>query len=263
MALQSPPAKALFLGFIAILMWGMLPLLRLYAAELPSLQLAWMSFCLAAAVTLLLSGFQGQNRYMLRAVRKDGQALWAASLLLGAVAFYFAALTQAPAAEVTLVTYLWPLGLSAALQINASRLPGRRMCAGLLLAFAGAALALLTGKEEKSPAGGSLGQWAGYTLGLASGLCWLGYSLLLRRIPQDLGLQAWIFALAGIKAGILHMLMESTASSFSTPASLSVLSIGVGPYGLAFLCWGYGLSFGQTRILGALSTQCLLFPPCF
>jgi drug/metabolite transporter (DMT)-like permease len=246
------PYKGTFLGFTAILMWGMLPLLRLYASALPPLQLAWISFFIAAAVTWLLHGFQGQKESLLQAVYKDGKALWAASFLLGAVAFYFAALTQAPAAEVTLVTYMWPLGLSIAVHISACRLPGLQMCTGLLLAFAGAALALLTGNEGKSLQGLSLGLFAGYALGLSSGLCWLGYSLMLRRIPQSFGLQAQIFALAGIKAGILHFLLETTATTVSTAGLLSALSIGIGPYGLAFICWGYGLCFGQTKILSAL-----------
>jgi drug/metabolite transporter (DMT)-like permease len=143
-----------FLGTIAVLMWGVLPLLRLLAGDIPPLQLTCMSLFMACVVTFVLNGHPGKpsrNQGETRAQRED--ARWSSVFLLGAVVFYFAALAKGPAAEVTLITYLWPLGLSGMLCIQAGCLTSIQMGTGVLLSFGGAALALL------SRDGGSA--WAG------------------------------------------------------------------------------------------------------
>jgi drug/metabolite transporter (DMT)-like permease len=246
--------KGNLLGGIAVLMWGALPLLRLMAEEIPPLQLTTMSLFMAAVVTSGLH-LRGQHRVQAKPKNRSpaGRDVWLAALfLLGAVVFYFAALASGPAAEVTLVTYMWPLGLSAAVCMKTGRLPGMRMSTGVLLSFAGAALALLSAHEGSG--GGSSGVhgiW-GYILGLSSGLCWLGYSILLKRLPLDLGLHAHVFSIAGLGAGVLHLVLETTALHVSAAVLLPAAIIGIGPYGLAFLAWGQGLRFGHPGLLSAL-----------
>ena len=244
--------KGNFLGFAAVFMWGLLPLLRLQAGEIPALQLAWMSFFTAAAAALFVHRRQSPKKGLLQGVRVSGGAVSAAGFLLGAVALYFAALSQGPAAEITLVTYLWPLGLAAAGCISSSRLPNGKMCLGLLMAFGGTALALFSGKGAQGLSGVSPELFAGCVLGLAAGSCWLGYSLLIRQLPQDFGLQTGKFALAGLGAGMLHMVVEGPSTVPDSYALLAALIIGLGPYGLAFIFWGYGLRYGQTQVLSAL-----------
>ena len=242
-----------FLGTIAVLMWGVLPLLRLLAGDIPPLQLTCMSLFMACVVTFVLNGHPGKpsrNQGETRAQRED--ARWSSVFLLGAVVFYFAALAKGPAAEVTLITYLWPLGLSGMLCIQAGCLPSIQMGTGVLLSFGGAALALLSRDGGSAWAGLDVHGLAGFALGLASGLCWLGYSCMLKRLPTDLGLHARIFAWAGTGAALLHLCLENTVLHLSTAVLLAAVIIGIGPYGLAFLAWGQGLRFGHPGLLSAL-----------
>ncbi|MGM0758784.1 MAG: DMT family transporter [Thermodesulfobacteriota bacterium] len=244
--------KGNFLGSIAVLMWGALPLLRVMADDIPPLQLTCMSLFMASLVTWVLSGHLKTSSRDQREPRAGRDAKWSALFLLGAVVFYFAALAKGPAAEVTLVTYLWPLGLSGLICIQTGRLPSIQMGTGVLLSFAGAALALLTRDGGSAWSGLEVNVLQGYALGLTSGLCWLGYSCMLKRLPADLGLHARIFAFAGIGAALLHILLENTAFHLSTAVLLAALIIGIGPYGLAFLAWGQGLRFGHPGLLSAL-----------
>jgi len=244
--------KGTLLGSMAVLMWGFLPLLRLMAGEVPPLQLTFMSL-FTAALAVLTWGKTRRKIYG-KPWHDHGQrdVFLAAGFLLGAVVFYFAALMQAPAAEVALITYLWPLGLAAAICISAGRRPGLNMWTGLLLSFSGAALALLSGNEGQGGSTMDPGRAAGYALGLASGACWLGYSLMLGRLPTNAGLHAGIFAWAGIAAALLHLLLEHTVLDLSFAVLLTTACIGIGPYGLAFMAWGQGLRYGHAGLLSAL-----------
>lgn len=249
--------KGTFLGISAILLWGTLPLLRLMAGEIPSLQLTFMALGTAALVTLLMSGSKGSILTKWASSPESRSAYKATGFLLGAVVFYFAALSLAPAGEVTLVTYLWPLGLAIAICLSAGFLPGPKMWMGIVLAFGGAALALMSGSSQGGNPG--MDQWSmlGYMLGLASGGCWIGYSLMLSRLPPDLGLHGRIFAGAALVAVALHLVLESTVWDVSFQGILAAATIGIGPYGLAFLAWGQGLRFGHT---GVLSSLCYTVP---
>jgi len=249
---KNPRFKGNFLGSIAVLMWGALPLLRLMAGEIPPLQLTCMSLFMASLVTCILAGHLKISPQGQRVPRTGRDIRWSAIFLLGAVVFYFAALAKGPAAEVTLVTYLWPIGLSGLMCLQARRFPSIYMGMGLLLSFGGAALALLSREGGSAWAGLEMNILQGYALGLASGLCWLGYSCMLKRLPADLGLHARIFAFAGIGAALLHVFLENTAFHLSAAVLLAALIIGIGPYGLAFLAWGQGLRFGHPGLLSAL-----------
>jgi drug/metabolite transporter (DMT)-like permease len=246
-----------FLGSIAIMMWGVLPLLRLMAGEIPPLQLTSMSLLMASLVTYVLHRHFRKPSLERIKPRASGDVRWSVVFLLGAVVFYFAALARGPAAEVTLITYLWPLGLSGLLCIQAGCLPSIQMGTGVLLSFGGAALALLSRDGGSAWAGLDVNAIQGYALGLASGLCWLGYSCMLKRMPVDLGLHARIFAFAGTGAALLHLVLESTAFPLSAAVMLAAMIIGIGPYGLAFLAWGQGLRLGHP---GLLSAMCYTVP---
>ncbi len=84
-----------FLGIIAVLMWGFLPLLRLMAGEIPPLQLTCMSLFLASLVTFLLNGYLKLSSRDRKMPRAHGDIFWSTIFLLGAVIFYFAALAVA------------------------------------------------------------------------------------------------------------------------------------------------------------------------
>ncbi|MFP4259439.1 MAG: DMT family transporter [Desulfovermiculus sp.] len=244
--------KGNFLGSIAILMWGVLPLLRLMAGEVPPLQLTTMSLFMASLVTYVLHRYLRKPSRERIKTRASGDVQWSVFFLLGAVVFYFAALAKGPAAEVTLITYLWPLGLSGLLCIQAGCLPSKQMGTGVLLSFGGAGLALLSREGGSAGSGLDVDGLQGCALGLTAGLCWLGYSCMLKRMPADLGLHARIFALAGTGAALLHIFLESTAFPLSAAVFLAALIIGIGPYGLAFLAWGQGLRLGHPGLLSAL-----------
>ena len=76
---------------------------------------------------------------------------------------------------------------------------------------------------------------------------WLYQGIVDRRLV--LAIDPDYFALAG---GIVHAMFESTV--WPTPQqSLSILLLGIGPTGLAFLAWDHATKHGNLPLLGALS----------
>ena len=101
-----------------------------------------------------------------------------------------------------------------------------------------------------SLAGGYL---LGYAAALGCAFTWSGYSILSRRlgsVPSD---AVGGFCAATAVLGLLaHLLIETTV--WPSPGGwLAVLALGLGPVGIAFFVWDYGVKRGDIQALGAFS----------
>ncbi len=246
---QTPVAwRALAAAFTAVVLWGTLPVLRGLAPGVPALQLTALALAFAAVTE---SVRVAAGPWPVASVRAPSWPwlLGLAAALVGAVAFYFAGLALAPPARVTLITYTWPLLFVVAGEWRAGGRLTRRILAGALTAFAGAALLVLDSRGAAFA-----GAPAGYALGLLAGVCWTGYSLGLQHgrtaapafFPR-------LFMAGGALAALLHLAVEPTAWPLAPDAWAAAAVIGVGPYGLAFVAWGHGVRHGPARTVGAMS----------
>ena len=242
---------AFLAAIFAVVLWGAMPVLRNQADAVPALQMAAIALVCAAAVEFvrgrLVEGRPAETGTPVPWVRLGGLAV----ALVGAIAFYFLALELAPAAQVTLVTYTWPLMFVSASEILTRGRVRSVVLAGGAVAFAGCGTLVL---GDAGPAGAGLRTIPGYLLGLLSGGCWVVYSLLLRHGPT-LGPGAWprVFLLGAGAALALHLLAEPTLWPLPLEALAISAAIGVGPYGLAFVAWAYGVRRGPARSVGLLA----------
>jgi drug/metabolite transporter (DMT)-like permease len=163
---------------------------------------------------------------------------------------YFTALRNAPPVEAGLIAYLWPL----LIVLFSALLPGERLrlhhVLGGALGLAGAAL-IVTG-------GGAVtfrSEYAfGYGMALVCALVWSSYSLLSRRfasVPSDV-VTGFCLATA-VLAALAHVTLEETIWPSTLLEWLAVLGLGLGPVGLAFYVWDYGVKHGDIQVLGASS----------
>jgi drug/metabolite transporter (DMT)-like permease len=245
---QSAALKPTLVGFTAILMWATLALLTSLSGEIPPFQLTAMSFTVAfaigVAVWLRQGGSVGQRLRL--PVR-----VWVLGIggLFGYHLFYFIALANAPAVEASLIAYLWPL----LIVLFAALLPGERLrwfhSLGAIAGFLGAGLLVTRGQSLSFAPQYSVG----YLAAMICALTWSSYSVLSRRlgrIPTD-AVGGFCGATA-LLAWLCHGLFEPTV----WPAGsqwLAVLGLGLGPVGLAFFTWDYGVKHGDIKVLGALS----------
>jgi drug/metabolite transporter (DMT)-like permease len=156
---------------------------------------------------------------------------------------------HAPAVEVSLIAYLWPL----LIVVLAAFLPHERLgwwhVTGAASGLAGTVV-LVTG-------GGALGfrteNALGYALALGCAFTWSSYSVLSRRlaaVPTD-AVGGFCLATALLALGA-HLALETWVQP-SVAEWLSIAALGVGPVGLAFFAWDHGMKRGNIRVLGALS----------
>ncbi|MEX0283449.1 MAG: DMT family transporter [Paracoccaceae bacterium] len=232
------------IGFVAVLLWSLLALFTVGTAPTPPFLLNAICFAIGGTVGLIwtmASGGMGHLRQVPTRVYLFGTVG-----LFGYHALYFSALRLAPAAEAGLIAYLWPL----LIVLFSGLLPGEQLRAGHLvggaLGFAGAGLIILGG-------GGGFDQahLAGYGLALLCALTWSGYSVLSRRLGDAPTSSVTVFCIAtAILSALLHLGLEDTVWPQGKLGWLSALGLGLGPVGLAFYVWDFGVKRGDIQLLG-------------
>lgn len=240
--------KATLIGFSAVLMWAVLALLSAASGSVPPFQLA--------AMTFLIGGLMGAAKLLFdpaaaRALRQGWQ-VWALGVggLFGYHFVYFSAIRAAPAVEVSLIAYLWPL----LIVIFAALMPGERLkvhhVIGALMGLAGAVIVMTRGFSV----GLSGGLQAGHVLALACAFIWAGYSTLSRRfgsVPTDA--VTGFCLVTAVLSLICHLAFEATVWPEDAQQWLAILGLGLLPVGAAFYTWDYGVKHGDIMVLGAAS----------
>lgn len=188
------------------------------------------------------------------------------TLLLGVATFFgyhfllFMGLRLAPAVEVNLINYLWPLLMVV---LAPWYVPGLRLRAAHFMAaalgFAGAALAIW-GAGASADGGANRTSslpGLGYLLALASAILWANYSLQTKRAEVNgKGFPTAAIGLFGLLAGLLslicHWLLEPPLP-LTGHDWLLLLAMGLGPLGASFFLWDKALKLGDVRQIGILS----------
>lgn len=243
--------RATGVGGLAILIWSTLAVLSTRVGGVPPFQFVAMTFAIAAAIGLGV-GF-ALRRPVVLALRQPWR-VWLLGVggLLGYHVAYFAALYLAPgsAVEVSLINYLWPL----LIVLFSAFLPGERLkrghVAGTAMGLAGTAL-IVTGGGGPSIAFANV---PAYLMAGVAAFLWAGYSVLSRRfgdVPTDA--VGGFCLVTAVLAGLCHLAFETTVWPQSAVVWAVVLAIGLGPAGLAFYVWDYGVKHGDIQALGALS----------
>ncbi|WP_346291770.1 aromatic amino acid exporter YddG [Sphaerothrix gracilis] len=240
--------SATLIGFSAVLMWGTLAVLTTLSGAIPPFQLTALSFTLAFGIGVALWLRDGGN---ILGYLKLPWPVWMLGItgLFGYHFLYFMALRHAPPVEASLIAYLWPL----LIVLLSSLLPGEQLqrshLLGSALGFIGAGLLVTGGQGFTLQSQYSLG----YLLALLCAFTWSGYSVLSRRwgtIPTNA-----VGGFCGVTAGLAwlcHFALEPTVWP-TGQAWLAVLGLGLGPVGLAFFTWDYGVKHGDIKVLGVLS----------
>jgi len=207
-----------------------------------------MAFSIAAFIGLLFTVGQGGNT-KIRLNLPWRVWLLGVGGLFGYHLFYFVALRNAPAAQASLIAYLWPL----LIVLFSALLPGESLrwyhLVGALVGFAGAAV-LIGGGEGLGFAREYIG---GYLAALVCALTWAVYSVLSRHwraVPTSA--VAGFCGVTAVLAWTSHFILEETVWPVGWQWA-AVVGLGIGPVGLAFYVWDWGVKNGDIKALGAIS----------
>jgi drug/metabolite transporter (DMT)-like permease len=258
MSAQAHPERlrATLIGFIAVLLWATLALFTTATGEVPPFQLLSLTFGIAFAVSLLRWVWLAhRNRVRFIGIFRQPWPVWLLGIvgLFGYHALYFTALRYAPPVEASLIAYLWPL----LLVLLSALLPGERLhwthlvggATGLIGAF------MLVLQKAEGAVAFEPRHVIGYVAALGCAFTWSSYSVLSRRFghaPTDLvGAFCGATALLGVVAHVL--ISEPTIWPADRWEWAAVVALGLGPVGLAFFVWDYGVKRGDIKALGASS----------
>jgi drug/metabolite transporter (DMT)-like permease len=245
---KSARATATLVGFSAILLWSLLAVFTAASGRVPPFQLAAISFAIGGGIG---AATWVVRRGAARALRQPAE-VWALGVggLFGYHALYFTALKTAPPAEAGLINYLWPL----LIVLFSALLPGERLkrhhVAGALLGLVGTVV-LFTGGKGLALAADYV---PGFAAALVAAFVWSSYSVLSRRfaaVPTD-AVVGFCLATA-LLAALFHAMLEETIWPADVGQWLAVVALGVGPVGLAFYAWDFGVKHGDIRVLGGLA----------
>lgn len=244
--------SATSIGFIAILLWGLLALLTSFSGNIPPFQL--LAMCFTQTFILMLAKWLIKGESII-GYMKQPVAAWILGIsgLFGYHFCYFVALSKAPALEASLIAYLWPL----LILLFSTFLPGEKLLIrhviGAVLSLVGCWL-LLGGAEAGQNGGFDSEYLVGYLFAAACSLIWSSYSVLSRmvkKVPTDaLG---WFCGASAVMGWLCHFTMEETVIPSHVIQWVGVFGLGLGPVGLAFFFWDYGMKYGDIQLLGVLS----------
>ncbi|KJZ40344.1 DMT family transporter [Pseudomonas fluorescens] len=243
---NAGPATAV--GVIAIFLWSCLALLTTLTEGIPPFELLTLSFGVAFAASLIILGRRGVAGFN---SWRQPWAVWATGFVGIFVyhALYFFALKVAPAAEASLINYLWPLLLVLLSAFAAGEKLHKRQVLGALLGLAGTAFIM---QQRATHTAGAM-PMAGYLAAFGCALIWTGYSVFNRRfseVPSSIiGGICGMSAAAGL---VCHLAFETTVRPDSAQWA-AIIVLGLGPAGLAFFAWDHATKHGHLATLGALS----------
>lgn len=244
---MSKSGNATAIGLTAIILWGMLAVLTSYCNRIPSFELTAITFFIAFLIGIGYFIRTGCHWSQLR----QPIGVWITGVfgLFGYHALYFAAMKSAPAIEVSFIAYLWPI----LIVVFSSFLPHEKLrwfhVSGTVIGFLGIALLLLTNGAFRSFSGNS----TGYLLALLCAVIWSSYSVLSRRHKHvPVVMTGAICGVTALLSAVCHLLFEETVAPL--PAEwLPIGLLGIGPVGVAFFAWNYGMKQGNIKLLGTLA----------
>ena len=176
-------------------------------------------------------------------------------IVIGTIALFsyqvliFISLRTAPAVEVNLINYFWPLFIVLLAPVFEGRLKWKSVhLIGALLGFSGGIIAILHQSDLTS-----VGWHIGYLLAFIAAVIWASYSHFLKRLPN---VSSWTMGAVCLLSGLLAL-----GISFARGESIQLNKaeigwlalLGFGPLGISFYLWSYAMKTGDPRKIGTMA----------
>ena len=203
---------------------------------------------LLVGIALIIAGMVGAVRtHLWRVPLKT--LLVGVGGIFGSNLLYFSALQHAPAIEVSLINYLWPLLIVLLSPVFFREFTLRSFhLAGSICGLIGAGLIATGGRVDLD-----MVNLPGYLLAAAGATVWACYSLLTKKLPAFPNAAVGAFCLI---SGILSLMMHFAVEPAYTPSGrdwIFLLLLGIGPSGSAYFTWTAAMTRGDPRRIGSLS----------
>ena len=209
------------------------------------------SASLFAAVTLLVAAIATGRWRQIRAYsRRDWAAIVGMGLLgiVGYTSLYYLAFAHAPADEVNVVNYLWPVFMVLFSRPILGERHGGRTWLGVALSFVGAA-GVVSGWKWQTP---TVTDLPAYACAAAGAACWALFSVVGKRLPYDKLAAMALYCLVGAVVFGAALSVHGVEQWPSAGAWVRLAFLGAAVNGVAYLLWFEALASGPTAVFGNL-----------
>jgi drug/metabolite transporter (DMT)-like permease len=232
-------------GLLAILMWGGLALLGSATTAIPAFQLLALCFFISTLI-VIIKRIVTRQPILRKPTLRLSQWFFGIGGLFGFHFCFFMALKYAPAIEVSLIVYLWPMLLAIFVATRATLI---NALVGSIIGFIGISFILI------GDASVSLNQQylPGYVLAIICAIIWSSYSWYLSKSDNEVEDIGWLSLAVAMLSLFAHFQLEQSSWQFSLEQWFGIILLGLGPVGGAFYLWDIGLKQGNKNLLASLS----------
>lgn len=230
----------LLAAVVTIFMWSSLAALTLSINHLPPL--------LTVGVVLVIASFAGLKHYKSwRLPLSD----WIKAIvgMFGYHYLLFDAFRRAPAIEVNMIQYLWPL----LIVLGTPLFGGNRLNSGHIIGAGmsfGAIVMVMSSSEHQI----SSDFWFGYIEAFCAALLWAFYTLTnCHNERMSSSAVAGICLISGLLSLVAFGLSTNELPAMEASDALSLVLLGLGPMGLSFYTWDFAMRHGDPRFIGSLT----------
>jgi drug/metabolite transporter (DMT)-like permease len=204
--IYHPRQACHLIGVIAVFLWACLALLTTLTAGIPAFQLLASSFAVAFLASVCMLGLRGAAGF---SSWRQSWSVWATGFagIFVYHALYFFALKAAPAADASLIAYLWPLLIVLLSSVATGESLRERQLLGALLGLAGTAFIM----QLRARSDGASMPVIGYAAAFACAWVWAVYSIVNRRfshVPSSI--IGGICGLVAVAGWLCHLAFETT-----------------------------------------------------
>lgn len=232
-------------GLLTVVIWGLSALLVTYLGRIPPFELTAITWFLSLLLMSIYFRAKGENMtaYFKRPL---GDYLLVAGGMGGYTALFYVAFKYAPAFEVNILNYLWPIFLLLFLIAfkNVSATPMN--IAGMVLGFAGCFFLSYTHEGPAFAAGFSIG----HLVMIIAAAWWALYSCFTHGKDYPVGFMVPVFFVCGLFTLFLHFLFEETVMP---DVQEWIVLISIGLCRLAYALWDYAMRYGDRVLITSAS----------
>lgn len=226
---------------VAILFWSACALIYCLLDRIPPAQLIGIAMTIGGLLSIAMRG------QLPNIPRSRNQWLAIAALLLNQIC-YTCAFRMAPAAQVDLINYLWPLLVIVSQAVARNERLALRHSVGIGIGFLGPVLLIMKDVAEE---GVCLSYCSGYLLAFGAALSWALYSLMGRGEKQaHAQVGDHLLIAGGISLLFQHCVGWQPMSGYEM---LLILFLGVAIFGAAYPLWVHGIHKGHYTVVGGMA----------
>ncbi|PHQ78151.1 MAG: hypothetical protein COB66_09475 [Coxiella sp. (in: Bacteria)] len=235
------------LGYIALLFWACSALFASSVTRIPTFEVLSVAFSISFGATVLVLTLRKQWHQI-----KQPLILWIIGMIgvYGNDALFIAAFKYAPAAQVDLINYLWPIFVILLAGLLPQEKISPKHLAGALLGLCGTALVIL---HQTGPHSVYAHYVYGYMLALCDAVVWSIYTITARYYKNVPSTMIGMYCGCGLVLSLIaHFTFEPTIKPHLNEL-LIMITFGLTSQGSAYFLWDYGVKNGNFKLLSVLS----------